>query len=167
MPAELIQHVTEHPPRCIARFQIDSASPLLKELPSREDVAYFALRCSCGSSAVGVLGHYVANESCPDEQVFVAPFALRCSRCGAVTELMDPRRDGYDAEIGECWSITGEGERSESKCSECGAQLMEVVVGFNYPVDDDDFLSEASAGFLHLVRAVRALHSLRRFSRGC
>ena len=142
MPAELIQYVTQHPPRCIAAFQKDAASPLLRGVPNVEDIAYFALRCSCGSTAVSILGYYATNESRPDEQVFIAPFALRCSHCGAVIELMDPRRDGYDAQIGECWSMTGEGERSEFNCAKCGAQLMEVVVGFNYPTDDDDFLSD-------------------------
>ncbi len=142
MLAELIQYVTEHPPRCVGGFQTDSASPLLREVPHVKDVAYFALRCSCGSTAVNVLGYYAVNESHPDQQVFIAPFALRCSACGVVTELFDPRQDGYDAEIGHCWSMTGEGERSRFKCAKCSAELMEVVAGFEYPIDDDDFLSD-------------------------
>jgi hypothetical protein len=142
MSAELIQRVLEHPPRCIAGFQVDSASPLLKEMPDSADVARFALRCSCGSAAVRVLGCSAADETDNNEHVFLAPLALACSACGAITELFDPRRDGYDAEIGECWSMTGEGPRSEFRCSGCGAGQMEVAVGFQYPIDDDDFESD-------------------------
>jgi hypothetical protein len=142
MSAELIQHVLEHPPRCVAGFHVDPASPLLREMPESADVVRFALRCSCGSAAVRVLGCSTADETDHDKHIFLAPLALACSACGAVTEVFDPRRDGHDAEIGECWSMTGEGPRSEFRCSECGAVLMDVVVGFQYPIDDDDFESD-------------------------
>jgi hypothetical protein len=146
MSSRVVQHALKHPPRCVAGLRVNSASPLLGEGPHLGDVARFALRCPCGSTAVRILGYTTPSKTSPEGPVFLAPYALGCSDCGAVTELFDPRRDGYDVEIGDCWSLVGEGDRSEFKCSKCGADQMEVVAGFEYSIDDEDLESDEEMG---------------------
>ena len=142
MSRTIVQHARKHLPRCIAGFQIASAPSLLKKVPKSEETAYFALRCRCGSEGSFILGYRVADEADPDGQLFIGPLALECPDCGSVTEMMDPRKDGYDAEIGHCCSMVGEGPRDRFACAKCDGPLMDVVVGLEYGIDEEDLESD-------------------------
>jgi hypothetical protein len=99
---------------------------------------YFALRCQCGSTVGRILGYLTINDAYPHREIFIGPLALECSECHRVIEMMDPQYDGYEAKLGYCYSMRGEGPRSTFKCSKCGTEWMETVVGLEYSLDSSD-----------------------------
>jgi hypothetical protein len=136
------QGIVKEPPRCIAEYEIDESSALLERVESRDGLVHYALRCTCGEKNVNVLGHTAVNEAYPGRQIFIGPLALECLGCGSIMELMDPRKDGYDAEFGYCYSMVGDGSRDKFKCSKCRREPMEVVAGFEYSLDKDEIESD-------------------------
>ena len=142
MSKSLALHAMQNPPRCISAFRAETISELRGKVPSAEDVAGFEIQCPCGSRAFSILGYSEMNEARSSDTLFIAPLALECSKCHTITELMDPRQDGYDAELDGSTVVTGEGKRVKYQCSDCGAELMSVAVGFEYAIDDEDLDSD-------------------------
>src|SRR5712692_11123515 len=95
----LVKRVHANPPRCIASLRpVPLPRPLLgmDEYPA---LAYFRIGCPCGEDAAFVLGYPVRSDDDAGEEFFTGPLAIECPRCGRVSELMNPERDGYDGEI--------------------------------------------------------------------
>jgi hypothetical protein len=105
-------------------------------------LAYFRVSCPCGENEVFVLGYPVKDEGPRAQTVLLGPLAIECPKCNKISELMDPRKDGYDGEIGCNCNMTGEGARSRFPCPKCGVSPMLVMPGFSYQHDDMEEWSE-------------------------
>jgi hypothetical protein len=136
--ARLLEHVSAHPPRCIAALR---SAPLPRSLPGMDQypsLAYFRIGCPCGEGAAFVLGHWLRGGEHPGEKFFTGPLAVECPRCGRVTQFMDPERDGYDGELGANTNAVGAGEPSRFPCPHCRvATPMLVLPGFSYKDVDE------------------------------
>jgi hypothetical protein len=150
-----VSYFADHPPRCVAGFETrrvelpgvvfdGHASALLPigkvtgvqiEGPQHLNLV-IQLLCMCGCDVHHALGHFWRNPDYGNMLVFVSPLALRCGKCGKITELFDSDIHGYDAEIGAPpTSHRGEGERSEFPCSKCGPTGLQAIARFEYPDD--------------------------------
>jgi hypothetical protein len=138
----LVMHAHKYPPRCIGALRPTPLQQPLLGMDAFPFIAYFRVGCPCGEKGVFVLGYPAVDEGPRAEEIFLGPLAIECPKCGSISELMDPRRDGYDGEIGVNCNRTGEGKRSRFPCPKCGASSMLVMPGFSYPNDDMESWSE-------------------------
>jgi hypothetical protein len=136
-PTRIAQRARETPARCLSGFSV-SLNLSLVPFGERQQAVPFELSCKCGSRAFEILGFYVSGADEDSESMFVGPLALRCPACGATNHLMDPRQDGYDAELGDSAAITGDGDRCPYHCAECQSTLFQVSAVLEYSVEDEE-----------------------------
>jgi len=143
MPDEMASKAIENPPRCIMGFGKDPADSILELIENREENwVYFGLRCGCGEAKLNVMGYEAESQSYPGTRVFIGPLALDCLKCGKTTELMDPRKDGYNGEINSNCTMTGDGPRDRYRCPDCAGDVFHVAVSFEYTVEEDELDDE-------------------------
>jgi len=83
-------------PRCLSPLKYRQVTPADAGLPSDVYFNSFALICSCGGDDWQVHGYWSGNN-----ELFLGPLAIECTRCAAKLELIDTDKDGHDAEIGD------------------------------------------------------------------
>jgi hypothetical protein len=124
-------------PRCIRGLKSSAEDPLLDDVPKLGDAFhYFRLWCPKHYSPLRVLGYPIMLY--PGDSHFSGPIAIECASCGDIVELMDPRKDGYDGEIGANANVTGDGPRQRWSCPKCKLDEFDVVVGFGYQFDSTE-----------------------------
>jgi len=159
---DCIEHVRQHPPRCIAGFdvrptelpgvQFDGHGSLpahLRGIVSAPEHInpIFALACKCGSNLHRVHGHEWTNPHRNNEVWFISPLALECAACGRMTDLFDSDAHGYDAELGSGVSAPrAEGRRVMLGCEDCEPTSFEAFARFEYPDDIFDGQTPEYAG---------------------
>jgi hypothetical protein len=125
----IIQRVRITPPTCISH-----AAPRLDPPDQVRDAeqftTHFWLGCSCGSRQTAVLCFPTKVRS---DIVNLAPLALQCATCNKITEIFDPDRHGYDAEVsGDSAATGGSGQRQTFRCSACGHSTGEPIASFAF-----------------------------------
>jgi hypothetical protein len=107
----IIDHVKEHPPRCLAGLAVDYRCAAARAVlsggeDSSPQVVTFALGPRTGDERPTLLGHYLGREW-PDHcaplvsgRILVSPLFLRWNPSGSLVPVFDHRKDGYNAEIG-------------------------------------------------------------------
>jgi hypothetical protein len=138
----LVKYAYTHPPRCISALRPEPIQQPLLGMERDQCLAYFRVGCPCGENPIFVLGYHAVDEGQSAEDIFIGPLGIECPRCGRTSELMDPRTDGYDREIGANCNMSGEGERSRFPCPTCKASPMLVMPGFSYQFSNIERWSE-------------------------
>jgi hypothetical protein len=131
----LLRRVRRTAPTCVADAapRLDSDSEAEQE-PERPDTEQFStsfwLGCPCGSRKTAVLGHPMRNGQ---ETLISAPIELLCCACNQITEIFDPDRHGYNAEL----CVGSDLPRDPSvcqryPCSNCGKSVGEAIATFMF-----------------------------------
>jgi hypothetical protein len=126
----IVRRARRTPPGCVAE-----AAPAIEEDeadPSDNEPfgTSFKLGCGCGCRKTAVLGDPTQVES---EILMLGPLALECSACGRVTEIFDPDRHGYDAEVcGDGRGPEGSGRRQRYPCGGCSQTIGEATASFAF-----------------------------------
>jgi hypothetical protein len=139
MPQQDADFAKRNPPRCIRALHPDPTSSALGDFARDPEWTWFSLACPCGCKGVFILGYHAMSQVSAGTPIFVAPLAIECPECHLVSEVMDPRKDGYGGEISSSAGMTGTGPRSRFSCWKCGRPTRMVpLVGFSYQLDDLD-----------------------------
>ena len=142
MPSQIVAMARATPARCLSGFHVELDPTLASEGPDALDVARFLLTCQCGHASFHILGHNAISQTYPDTPIFIAPITLDCPECRCCTQLFDPRRDGYDAQIeegsGSTTGMTGTGTPDHFVCPSCGHREFVPCVCLNYSLDDEE-----------------------------
>ena len=142
VPSRIVVQARETPARCLSGFRVNLDPTLAAAGWDALDVARFYLACQCGHASLHILGHNAISESYPDTPIFIAPIAFECQECQRRTQLFDPRRDGYDAEIEEGGAsssgMIGTGTPEPFVCPSCGHRDFLPRVSLSYQFDDEE-----------------------------
>ena len=151
---DLRRQVATTPPRCLHDLRASAVGS-----PKEDDEwVTWAIGCACGSKKGAVLG-YPLRDYNPKYTggAFVSPLAFRCADCGRVAEIIDTGIHGYDGEndamAGKINKTTyrGEGERTASRCPDCGERTYTVTISVSYPdfdiIEDEPELKPRAQDF--------------------
>lgn len=142
---EAEERLRKTPPRCLAGFKVEPATPtgVVFDGHGSDLNKVYRLACMCGHDRFHVLGHRLKNHRGAD--IFVSPLALECPACGKVTELIDTDQHGCDAELGHgSATIRGKGPRTPYACDKCGVRPMTAFARFEHSSEElaDSFIEE-------------------------
>ena len=112
-----------HPPRCMSRLCRSLPDQFLPDLKECAGYVAFGLLCPSGSSRLMLLGK--RDGHAPD---LCGPLAVRCDDCGKENPLLDPRKDGYDGELGQFSAEYDTLPATEYECPDCGGKTHELGI---------------------------------------
>jgi hypothetical protein len=92
----------------------------------------YALKCTCGSERLAVIGYHTTNPDFDNAKILVSPISLRCTSCGRDEQLFDTQLHGFDAELeSHPTHIRARGERGPFACA-CGGTNFKPFARFEF-----------------------------------
>ncbi len=120
-----------NPPQCISAFAYKVIEREVAGIPVDAAFNCFEISCSCGSEVWRLMGNYLPNST-----EFVGPLIAICLRCGDERRLIDLRKDGYNAQIGDFFE-EDVNACDTWKCPACGTRDGSVMISVGYQYEQD------------------------------
>ena len=138
---ELIDKLLSSTPRCLKVFETSDSEEIIKEkFHLTKEFTSRKITCGCGNSDL-LLQAYKTSETKgffkkTKEDSFWAPGFIVCPKCEKRTLVFDPRKHGWDGEMGENCLIVEEGELVTVKQD---ADNIYVYFSYQNPENYEDF----------------------------
>jgi Zn finger protein HypA/HybF involved in hydrogenase expression len=119
--------MSQVPPRCIENNATQSSESLISLIRKDygENIEAYAIQCKCGET-----------ELIPVAPIGMGLVSFNCPSCGDNQLLFDPKRDGYDGELGNNDNMDME-EPVLFICPQCGGEEFSLACAFQYSGEDD------------------------------
>ena len=133
-----IEYMRLHPPRCLGCGPTEPEAGLRDLLIDNlgENSTVFSPVCGCGDRKFFII-----------RPIDFAATTVICRGCGKERTIFDPRRHGYDGELGHYEGIEF-GDTEQFKCSKCRGDKFEVAMAFQY-AGETDILEDDDAPSIH------------------